>query len=74
MRFYEFGKKSAPAILLFPGTTVHCFFATKMGEEYLRRYQKHFADPVIHRFDMEHEELLVLYPEKWVKEVKEVCL
>ena len=57
-----------------PGTTVHCFYAAKMGEEYLRRYKKHFANPVIHRFDMEHEELLVLYPEQWAEKVKEVCL
>lgn len=57
-----------------PGTTVHCFYAVKMGEEYLRRYQKHFVDPVIHQFDMEHEELLVLYPEQWVIAVQEVCL
>ena len=57
-----------------PGTTVHCFYAAKMGEEYLRRYQKHFANPVIHRFDMEHEELLVLHPEQWAQKVKEVCL
>lgn len=32
------------------------------------------AAPVIHRFDMEHEELLVLYPEQWAEKVKEVCL
>ena len=57
-----------------PGTTVHCFYAAKMGEEYLARYQKHFANPVIHRFDMEHEELLVLYPQQWAEKVKEVCL
>ena len=57
-----------------PGTTVHCFYAAKMGEEYLRRYQKHFVNPVIHRFDMEHEELLVLYPQQWSEKVKEVCL
>ena len=57
-----------------PGTTVHCFYATKMGEEYLSRYQKHFANPVIHPFDMEHEELLVLYSQQWAKKVKEVCL
>ena len=56
------------------GTTVHCFYAAKMGEEYLCRYQKHFKDPVIHRFDMEHEELLVLYPKRWAQKVKEVCL
>ena len=57
-----------------PGTTVHCFYAAKMGEEYLHRYQMHFVNPVIHRFDMEHEELLVLYPEQWAEKVKEVCL
>ena len=57
-----------------PGTTVHCFYAAKMGEEYLSRYQKHFANPVIHNFDMEHEELLVLYPHQWAEKVKEVCL
>lgn len=57
-----------------PGTTVHCFYAAKMGEKYLHRYQKYFRNPVIHRFDMEHEELLVLYPEQWAQKVKEVCL
>ena len=57
-----------------PGTTVHCFYAAKMGEEYLHRYQMHFVNPVLHRFDMEHEELLVLYPEQWAEKVKEVCL
>ena len=57
-----------------PGTTVHCFFAEKMGEKYLSRYQKHFKDPIIHRFDMEHEELLVLHPGQCVQKIKEVCL
>lgn len=57
-----------------PGTTVHCFYAEKMGEEYLHRYQKHFVNPVIHNFDMEHEELLVLHPQQWAEKVKEVCL
>ena len=57
-----------------PGTTVHCFYAAKMGKKYLHRYQKHFRNPVIHRFDMEHEELLVLHPEQWAQKVKEVCL
>ena len=56
-----------------PCTTVHCFYAAKMGEKYLHRYQKHFRNPVIHHFDMEHEELLVLHPEQWAKEVKAVC-
>ena len=56
------------------GTTVHCFYAAKMGEKYLHRYRKHFRNPVIHHFDMEHEELLVLHPEQWAEKVKEVCL
>ena len=56
-----------------PGTDIHCFYAEKMGEEYLHRYRKHFRNPVIHRFDMEHEELLVLHPERWAKEVMEAC-
>ena len=57
-----------------PGTTVHCFYAATMGEEYLRRYQKYFKDPVIHRFDMEHEELLVLHPEQWAEEVRNIAI
>ena len=57
-----------------PGTTVHCFYAAKMGEEYLHRYQKHLKNPVIHRYDMQHEELLVCYPEEWTQEVRKACL
>ncbi len=56
------------------GTTVHCFYAKKMGEQYLQRYQNHFKDPVIHEFDMEHEELLVLHPRQWAEKMKEICL
>lgn len=41
-----------------------------MGAKYLDRYKTHFVNPVIHEFDMEHEELLVLYPEQWAEEVK----
>ena len=55
------------------GTTVHCFYAKKMGEKYLKRYFEHFLSPVIHEFDMEHEELLVLYPEKWAEEIIALC-
>ena len=56
-----------------PGTTVYCFYAAKMGEQYLRRYEQHFKSPVIHRQDMEHEELLVCHPDEWAALVKEVC-
>lgn len=52
------------------GTTVHCFYAKKMGEQYLERYRKHFNNPVIHEFDMAHEELLVIHPKRWVHEIR----
>lgn len=52
-----------------PGTTVHCFYAVKMGEKYEVRYRQHFARPDIRRHDLQHEELLMRYPEQWVEEV-----
>lgn len=42
-----------------PGTTIHVFYAKKMGEKYLERYRKCFADPDICEFDLQHEELLL---------------
>lgn len=54
------------------GTTIHIFYAEKMGKEYLGRYEKHFVSPNICRHDMQHEELLASYPEKWAEEVKRV--
>lgn len=57
-----------------PGTTVHIFYAVKMGEEYLKRYHKHFKNPDIRHHELQHEELLICYPEKWVEEVKTVVL
>lgn len=55
------------------GTTVHCFYAQKMGEKYEKRYRQHFQEPDIRRHDMQHEELLVCYPKEWVREVKRCC-
>ena len=60
--------------ICIPGTTVHCFYAARMGKQYLERYHKYFKDPVIHSFDMEHEELLVLHPEQWAEEVANTAL
>lgn len=57
-----------------PGTTVHCFYVAKMGEKYLDRYFRHFQNPVIHRHDMQHEELLLRYPQRWAEEVRRSCL
>ena len=37
------------------GTTVHIIYALKMGEKYEKRYLKHFRDPDIIPFDMQHE-------------------
>lgn len=56
------------------GTTVHIFYALKMGEKYLARYQRHFAAPDIRRHDMQHEELMVREPEQWAAEVRRCCL
>jgi hypothetical protein len=56
-----------------PGTKVHIFYATKMGKKYLSRYQKHFANPDLRYHDLQHEELLVCKPQKWVEEVKKCC-
>lgn len=53
-----------------PGTTVRCMYARKMGEQYLARYQAHFASPDIVPDDLQHEQLLLQYPEKWVAEIR----
>ena len=37
-------------------TKVHFIYANKMGEKYLKRYKKHFRDPEIREFDMQHEQ------------------
>ncbi len=60
--------------IFMPGTLVHCFYATKMGEKYFERYNQHFKNPDIRHHNMQHEELLVCYPEKWVEEIECCCL
>lgn len=52
------------------GTKVHIFYALKMGKKYETRYRKYFDDPDIIRYDLEHEELLMCYPDKWMEEIK----
>lgn len=37
------------------GTTVHIIYALKMGPKYDKRYRKHFRNPDIIPFDMQHE-------------------
>lgn len=55
-----------------PGTEIHIFYALKMGEKYRARYLQHFARPVIHELDLQHEELLVRFPERWAALVREI--
>lgn len=54
------------------GTTIHVFYAKKMGEKYLKRYLKYFADPDIREFDLQHEELL-LDADRWTLEICQAC-
>ena len=35
-------------------------------------YERHFANPVIHKQDLQHEELLACYPERWAQLVKDI--
>ena len=56
-----------------PGTTVHIFYAVKMGPQYLERYERHFKAPDIRRHEMQHEELLTCYPEEWAEEFIQCC-
>lgn len=55
------------------GTTVHVFYAVKMGEKYEARYRQHFENADIHRYDMEHEEFLMRHPEQWAAEIRLCC-
>lgn len=49
------------------GTEIHIVYALKMGEKYGKRYRKHFRDPDIREFDMEHEAWM--YDETWKRPV-----
>ncbi len=57
-----------------PGTEIHIFYALKMGGKYRARYERHFAHPVIHEQDLQHEELLACHPEGWARLVKSIAL
>ena len=41
-----------------PGTTIHVFYATKMGEKYEKRYCTYFKNPDIRRHNMQHQEVI----------------
>ena len=45
-----------------------------MGAKYRARYQQHFAHPVLHEQNLQHEELLACHPEQWAHLVKKHCI
>ena len=55
------------------GTEIHILYALKMGEKYRARYHRHFAHPVLHELDMQHEELLAEHPKEWVELIEDIC-
>ena len=71
-QFYSDLITPLPEKIGVPGTEIHIFYALKMGEKYRERYLRHFADPVIHEQDMQHEELLACHPEEWAQLVKSI--
>lgn len=71
-QFYSDLITPLPDKLEVPGTKIHIFYALKMGEKYRARYEQHFAHPVLHEQDMQHEELLACYPEQWAQLVKNI--
>ena len=71
-QFYSDLITPLPDKIDIPGTEIHIFYALKMGEKYRARYEQHFAHPVIHEQNLQHEELLVCFPEKWAELVKSI--
>ena len=71
-QFYSDLVTPLPEHIQSPGTQIHVFYALKMGEKYEARYRAHFADPVIHRQDMQHEELLACHPQQWAELVTSI--
>ena len=71
-QFYSDLVTPLPEKIAVPGTEIHVFYALKMGERYRERYERHFAHPVLHEQNLQHEELLACYPEKWAQLVKSI--
>ena len=73
-QFYSDLVTPLPNKIDIPGTEIHIFYALKMGANYRARYEQHFAHPVLHEQDLQHEELLACYPEQWAELVKRIVL
>ena len=72
-QFYSDLVTPLPGKIDVPGTEIHIFYALKMGAKYRDRYEQHFAHPVIHEQDLQHEELLACHPEEWAALVKRIA-
>lgn len=72
-QFYSDLVTPLPDKLDIPGTEFHIFYALKMGKQYRARYEQHFAHPILHEQDLQHEELLACYPEQWAALVKSIA-
>lgn len=73
-QFYSDLTTPLPDSIFVPGTKVHILYALKMGKKYRERYLRHFVNPDIIELDLQHEELLVVYPEKWIEVIKKIVL
>ena len=73
-QFYSDLITPLPDKIYVPGTEIHIFYALKMGAKYRARYQQHFAHPVLHEQNLQHEELLACHPEQWAHLVKSIAL
>lgn len=73
-QFYSDLITPLPDAINVPGTEIHIFYALKMGEKYRARYMQHFAHPIIHEQDVQHEELLACHPEACARLVRQIAL
>ena len=73
-QFYSDLITPLPDKIHVPGTEIHIFYALKMGKKYRARYQQHFAHPVLHEQNLQHEELLACHPGQWAQLVKSIAL
>lgn len=71
-QFYSDLITPLPEKIAVTGTEIHVFYALKTGEKYRERYERHFVHPVLHEQNLQHEELLACYPEKWAQLVKSI--
>lgn len=71
-QFYSDLVTRLPEGIELEGGEIHVLYAKRMGEKYLARYKKHFANPIIHEHDLRHEELLGVYPEEWAQLITQI--